>query len=164
MVPLSSAEAESAVFSLGYKDAMFIKQLLAEIRPKATPQIVINAFVDNTSDNTDTPREEGSMPVPPVPPLGWYPCTLDPLDPPHFRTPCTPPWTPCTLDPLDPPPFQGVRQFRNLPPFRTLGTRQDPPGPSGPTGPSGTLGTLWRVRLRGGFLSFWGGFPIGYVS
>ena len=28
---------------------MFIKQLLAEIRPKATPQIVINAFVDNTA-------------------------------------------------------------------------------------------------------------------
>ena len=49
IVPLSSAEAESAVFSLGCKDAMFIKQLLAEIRPKATPQIVINAFIDNTA-------------------------------------------------------------------------------------------------------------------
>ena len=49
IVPLSSAEAESAVFSLGCKDAMFIKQLSAEIRPKATPQIVINAFIDNTA-------------------------------------------------------------------------------------------------------------------
>jgi transposase InsO family protein len=49
IVPLSSAEAESAVFSLGCKDAMFVKQLLAELRPKATPQIVINAFIDNTA-------------------------------------------------------------------------------------------------------------------
>jgi hypothetical protein len=49
IVPLSSAEAESAVFSLGCKDAMFVKQLLAELRPKATPQIVIHAFIDNTA-------------------------------------------------------------------------------------------------------------------
>ena len=50
IVPLSSAEAESAVFSLGCKDAiLFIKQLSAEIRPKATPQIAINAFIDNTA-------------------------------------------------------------------------------------------------------------------
>ena len=49
IVPLSSAEAESAVFSLGCKDAMFVKQLLAELRPKDTPQIIINAFIDNTA-------------------------------------------------------------------------------------------------------------------
>ena len=49
IVPLSSAEAESAVFSLGCKDAMFVKQLLAEIRPQSTPQIIINGFIDNTA-------------------------------------------------------------------------------------------------------------------
>ncbi len=49
IVPLSSAEAESAVFSHGCKDAMFVKQLLAEIRPRSTPQIVINGFIDNTA-------------------------------------------------------------------------------------------------------------------
>ena len=28
---------------------MFVKQLLAEIRPRSTPQIVINGFIDNTA-------------------------------------------------------------------------------------------------------------------
>ena len=49
IVPLSSAEAETAVLSLGCKDAMFVAQLLAELRPRATKQIVIDAFVDNTA-------------------------------------------------------------------------------------------------------------------
>ena len=49
IVPLSSAEAETAVLSLGCKDAMFVTQLLAEIRPRATKQIIVSAFVDNTA-------------------------------------------------------------------------------------------------------------------
>ena len=36
IVPLSSAEAETAVLSLGCKDAMFVKQLLVELRPAAS--------------------------------------------------------------------------------------------------------------------------------
>ena len=48
IVPLSSAEAETAVLSMGAKDLMFCAQLLAEMRPgKIPPQIV--AHVDNTA-------------------------------------------------------------------------------------------------------------------
>ena len=48
IVPLSSAEAESAVLSLGCKDAMFLKQLLAELRPNKLPPCM-TAFTDNTA-------------------------------------------------------------------------------------------------------------------
>lgn len=49
IVPLSSAEAESAVLSLGVKDAMFARQLVSELRPHAQLPIMMNAYVDNTA-------------------------------------------------------------------------------------------------------------------
>ena len=49
IVPLSSAEAETAVLSLGCKDAMFVKQLLVELRPASSAGIKITGFTDNTA-------------------------------------------------------------------------------------------------------------------
>jgi hypothetical protein len=48
IVPLSSAEAETAVLSLGSKDMMYVKQLVATLRPGKAPQEV-EAYVDNTA-------------------------------------------------------------------------------------------------------------------
>ena len=48
IVPLSSAEAESAVLSLGCKDLMYVKQLVAELRPGRIPPRV-PVHTDNTA-------------------------------------------------------------------------------------------------------------------
>ena len=48
IVPLSSAEAETAVLSPGAKDLMFTFQLMAELRPGKLTR-PIKAFVDNTA-------------------------------------------------------------------------------------------------------------------
>jgi hypothetical protein len=49
IVPLSSAEAETAVLSMGCKDMMFVMQLMSELRPNAKLPIQVNAFTDNTA-------------------------------------------------------------------------------------------------------------------
>ena len=48
IVPMSSAEAETAVLSVGCKDMMYVKQLLAELRPGKIPT-QIPAYVDNSA-------------------------------------------------------------------------------------------------------------------
>ena len=47
IVPLSSAEAETAVCSLACKDMMYVRQLMAELRPDK-----LGASVDVFTDNT----------------------------------------------------------------------------------------------------------------
>ena len=48
IVPLSSAEAETAVLSTGCKDMMFVRQLLCELRPGKIGE-TLQAFCDNTA-------------------------------------------------------------------------------------------------------------------
>ena len=48
IVPLSSAEAETAVLSLGCKDMMYVRQLMAELRPEHAGS-AIDAYTDNTA-------------------------------------------------------------------------------------------------------------------
>ena len=48
IVPLSSAEAETAVLSMGAKDLMYTKMLLSELRPGKVPETV-TCYSDNTA-------------------------------------------------------------------------------------------------------------------
>ena len=48
IVPLSSAEADTAVLSMGAKDLMYTKMLLSELRPGKVPETV-TCYSDNTA-------------------------------------------------------------------------------------------------------------------